>query len=211
MQLLDMRFKKISFPQTILSSKFHFNKFPLVNTTKRKSFPHLVIASVLFPRKVLTIITDWTNRPNFGGSYKTSTAHTPTDLSEQSNLLNKHYASIFRLPQLHRQENRQYSTQAATTYIWPIQPFHPKCDQTINKTNQNNDLRGLDGIRYRHLKHIGQVVIRASRHNFVFFSVRLNTILNVWKLGKIVPMCFSWIKVPSNLFSIKPKTIGIWR
>ena len=109
----------------------------------------------------------------------------PTD-TEQANILNKHYSNISRLP--HRQEDRHilrslHSLTLDTTFT----PFTPAMVVDAVRGTKNTSSTGPDGISYQHLKHLGPHAIRALTDIFNY-SLAHNSIPNIWKLAKIVPI-----------------------
>ena len=113
-------------------------------------------------------------------------AKIPTD-TEQANLLNKHYANISSLPS--RQEDRVILKQlhkiTLDSHLHP--PFTTNMTLEAIRRTKNTSSTGPDGISYLHLKHLGPHAIRALTDIFNL-SITQNTIPNIWKLAKIIPI-----------------------
>ena len=66
-------------------------------------------------------------------------------------------------------------------------PFTTTMTQQAIRKTKNTSATGPDGISYLHLKHLGPHVIRALTDIFNF-SLRTNSIHNICKLAKIIPI-----------------------
>ena len=79
-------------------------------------------------------------------------------------------------------------------------PLH-LADRTIHALTTTGST-GPDGISYRHLKHLGPVAIGALTSIFNF-SVNRNSIPNLWKTAKIIPI-LKPNKTPTEPASYRP-------
>ena len=110
----------------------------------------------------------------------------PTD-KQQSNILNKHYSNISRLPHRHcdRRITRRLHSLRLDTHL--PSPFTPAMTVEAIRRTKNTTSTGPDGISYLHLRHLGPQAVRALTDIFNF-SLTNNSIPNIWKLAKITPL-----------------------
>ena len=65
--------------------------------------------------------------------------------------------------------------------------FTPEMTVRAIKNTKNSRSTGPDGISYLHLKHLGPHAVRALT-NIFNHSLNNNSIPNIWKVGKIIPI-----------------------
>ena len=107
-------------------------------------------------------------------------------IREQSDILMKHYASISRLP--HTPLDRQITRRLHRIRLedLPVQ-FTPTDTVNAIKGTKKTGSQGPDGISSQHLGHLGPHGIRYLTGIFNW-SVHSNSIPNLWKRAKIVPI-----------------------
>ena len=121
---------------------------------------------------------------------------------EQSNLLNAYYASISRLP--HHPDDRGIDRAHRRLRPQPEPPpaFTPDMTGAAIRCTKVSGSTGVDGLSYRHLRHLGPVAVGALTAIFNR-SISHNSIPNAWKIAKIVPI-LKPNKVPTEPSSYRP-------
>ena len=105
---------------------------------------------------------------------------------EQANSLIQHYAAISRLP--HRPEDRIIKRSLHRISVDPdFRPFSSEMVRDAVAKAGGSKARGIDGISYPQLKHLGPKALDALTALFNW-SVKDNCIPTRWKVASVIPL-----------------------
>ena len=104
----------------------------------------------------------------------------------QSDSLIRHYAAISRLP--HQPEDRLIKRTLHRVSVDPdFRPFSPELVRGAIAKAGGSKARGIDGISYPHLKHLGPIALDALTAIYNW-SVSGNCIPTRWKVASVIPI-----------------------